>query len=82
MSARAECYSADPALHNNHLWHLDLLARAGRVPDLEHLALTDRHALRRLTRLLRDRAADNQRPPLNRPAAQGPSATTEPGRSG
>lgn len=48
VSAHAECYSADHLAHNNHLWHMDLLARAGRVDELTRLARSDVHARRRL----------------------------------
>ncbi|WP_393058709.1 hypothetical protein [Streptomyces sp. LN549] len=54
VSARAECYSADHHMHSNHLWHMDLLARAGRFPELTELALTDVHARRKLNRSLRE----------------------------
>jgi hypothetical protein len=53
VSARAECYSTDPYMHNNHLWHMDLLVGAGRFSELTELALTDVHARRRLNRSLR-----------------------------
>ena len=48
VSAHAECYSADHHAHNNHLWHMDLLARAGRLDELTRLARSDVHARRRL----------------------------------
>lgn len=54
VAPRAECYSADYHAHHNHLWHLDLLARAGRHADLAELATTDVHARRRLNRSLRE----------------------------
>ncbi|MFI0352526.1 hypothetical protein [Actinomadura sp. 9N407] len=53
----AECYSRDSFLHNAHLWHMDLLARAGRVEELAMRAKTDVHASRRLERLSREEAA-------------------------
>ncbi|MFF4121574.1 hypothetical protein [Streptomyces sp. NPDC001714] len=55
VSARAECYSTDPSRHDNHLWHMDLLARAERLSELAERALTDVHARRRLNRSLRER---------------------------
>ncbi|MFE7838770.1 hypothetical protein ACFU53_22800 [Streptomyces sp. NPDC057474] len=58
ISAHAECYSTDPDAHANHLWHMDLLARAGRLPELTERALTDVHARRRLNRSLRERGMD------------------------
>ncbi|GIF41674.1 hypothetical protein [Actinoplanes xinjiangensis] len=51
VGAYAECYSRDPHRHNAHLWHIDLLARAGRLTDLAEFAVTDVHARRRLQRL-------------------------------
>ncbi|MFD5194095.1 transposase, partial [Streptomyces sp. NPDC058357] len=53
VSAHAECYSNDPDIHDNHLWHLALLARAERISELTQRALTDIHARRRLNRSLR-----------------------------
>ncbi|MCZ4096110.1 hypothetical protein [Streptomyces sp. H39-C1] len=58
VSARAECYSADSSAHSNHLWHMDLLARAERLTELTELALTDLHARRRLNRSLRERGME------------------------
>ncbi|WP_330461612.1 hypothetical protein OIB37_34930 [Streptomyces sp. NBC_00820] len=55
VTAHAECVSVDPYRHNNHLWHMDLLARAERLPELAELALTDAHARRRLNRAFRRR---------------------------
>ncbi|GAA2391820.1 hypothetical protein GCM10010420_15190 [Streptomyces glaucosporus] len=58
VSAHAECYSSDPDMHDNHLWHMDLLARAERIPELTERALTDVHARRRLNRSLRERGME------------------------
>jgi hypothetical protein len=58
VGAAAECYSRDPYLHNAHLWHLDLLARAGRLEELARLGERDVHARRRLDRALRDTDSD------------------------
>ncbi|WLQ69203.1 MULTISPECIES: hypothetical protein [Streptomyces] len=58
VSAHAECFSHDPDIHDNHLWHMDLLARAERVPELTERALTDSHARRRLNRSLRERGME------------------------
>ncbi|WP_101254380.1 hypothetical protein [Streptomyces barkulensis] len=58
VSAHAECYSNDPDMHDNHLWHMDLLARAERIPELTERALTDVHARRRLNRSLRERGME------------------------
>lgn len=48
----AECYSSDYVRHDAHLWHMDLLAKARRLDELAEWAETDRHARRRLDRLL------------------------------
>uniref|UniRef100_A0AAU3I8T3 Tetratricopeptide repeat protein n=1 Tax=Streptomyces sp. NBC_01393 TaxID=2903851 RepID=A0AAU3I8T3_9ACTN len=58
VGAHAECYSTDHYMHDNHLWHMDLLARAERFSELTELALTDVHARRRLNRSLRDRGTE------------------------
>ncbi|WP_422741462.1 hypothetical protein ACN27B_22510 [Micromonospora sp. WMMD754] len=55
VEAYAECYSRDPDRHDAHLWHLDLLVRAGRLGELAGLAGTDVHARRRLDRARRER---------------------------
>ncbi|MEV0393532.1 hypothetical protein [Polymorphospora rubra] len=52
VSGVAECYSSDYARHDAHLWHMDLLARAGRRVELAALGRRDVHARRRLNRLL------------------------------
>nr|WTB28188.1 hypothetical protein OG781_00150 [Streptomyces sp. NBC_00830]WTB35895.1 hypothetical protein OG781_46435 [Streptomyces sp. NBC_00830] len=38
VSAHAECYSTDHYMHANHLWHMDLLARAERFSELTEVA--------------------------------------------
>ncbi|WP_329344980.1 hypothetical protein OG252_51325 [Streptomyces sp. NBC_01352] len=58
VSARAACYSTDHYMHDNHLWHMDLLVRAGRFSELTELALTDVHARRRLNRSLREQGME------------------------
>ncbi|MFD3584555.1 hypothetical protein [Streptomyces sp. NPDC058683] len=58
VSVHAECYSADSAAHDSHLWHLDLLVRAERRTELTELARTDVHARRRLNRSLRERGME------------------------
>jgi hypothetical protein len=58
VSARAECYSTDHHMHDNHLWHMDLLVRSGRFSELTELALTDVHARRRLNRSLREQGME------------------------
>ncbi|MGI5176330.1 hypothetical protein ACQEVZ_08385 [Dactylosporangium sp. CA-152071] len=52
VSEFAECYSQDFHRHNAHLWHMDLLARAGLLDELADQAGIDVHARRRLDRLL------------------------------
>ncbi|WP_432103567.1 hypothetical protein [Streptomyces sp. bgisy091] len=58
VSAHAECFSDDPDMHDNHLWHMALLARAERISELTERALTDSHARRRLNRSLRERGME------------------------
>jgi hypothetical protein len=58
VSAHAECYSTDHYMHDNHLWHMDLLTRAGQLTELTELARTDVHARRRLNRSLRERGME------------------------
>jgi hypothetical protein len=58
VSAHAECYSTDHYMHDNHLWHMDLLTRAGRLTELTELARTDVHARRRLNRSLGERGME------------------------
>ncbi|MFI8184264.1 hypothetical protein OG539_40345 [Actinacidiphila glaucinigra] len=55
VSAHAECYARDHHMHSNHLWHMDLLVRAERFPELAELARTDVHARRRLNSSLGER---------------------------
>jgi hypothetical protein len=52
ISSIAECDSHDYVLHNAHLWHMDLLAKAGQLDELAIRGETDRHALRRLDWML------------------------------
>lgn len=58
VSAHAECFSADYNRHDSHLWHMDLLVRAGRLSELAARASTDVHARRRLNRSLRERGME------------------------
>ncbi|WP_079169388.1 MULTISPECIES: hypothetical protein [unclassified Streptomyces] len=60
VQPHAECYSIDHHRHDNHLWHMDLLARAGRFAELAERALADVHARRRLNRALRERGMDSE----------------------
>ena len=48
----AQCYSGDYHRHNAHLWHMDLLVKAGLLQELADRAKTDVHARRRLNRFL------------------------------
>jgi hypothetical protein len=59
ISSVAECDSIDHFLHNAHLWHMDLLARAGYLDELAQRGETDRHALRRLDRILCEEGRDS-----------------------
>ena len=52
VSPIAECDSHDYLRHDAHLWHMDLLAQAGRLDELGVLAESDRHARRQLDRAL------------------------------
>ncbi|NYV75751.1 hypothetical protein [Streptomyces sp. UH6] len=58
VSAHAECHSNDPDMHDSHLWHMDLLARAARYTELTARALDDGHARRALNRSLGERGMD------------------------
>ncbi|GHB28007.1 MULTISPECIES: hypothetical protein [Streptomyces] len=59
ISAHAECLFDDPDRHGNHLWHTDLLTRAGRIAELAERAVTGKHAGRRLNRSLRELAMES-----------------------
>ncbi|MEV0569562.1 hypothetical protein [Dactylosporangium sp. NPDC050588] len=52
VSEYAEPYSPDHHRHNAHLWHMDLLAKAGLLTELADRADNDVHARRRLDRFL------------------------------
>jgi hypothetical protein len=56
----AECFSPDPYLHNAHLWHMDLLAKAGRLDELARRGESDRCARRRLDRQLYEQGRDSE----------------------
>lgn len=45
-------------MHNAHLCHMDLLAKAERIDELATLAETDVHARRRLDRFLHETGRD------------------------
>ncbi|GIE83224.1 hypothetical protein Aph02nite_91740 [Actinoplanes philippinensis] len=62
VGAYAECYSQDPHRHNAHLWHIDLLARSGRLQQLTEYAVTDVHARRRLRRLRSEAGSSDPEP--------------------
>jgi hypothetical protein len=52
VEPNTDCYSTDHERHNAHLWHMDLLAKAGHLDALVALSHTDVHARRRLDRHL------------------------------
>lgn len=54
----AECYSHDPYRHNAHLWHMDLLVKAGLLHELVDRAEIDVHARRQLNRFLYEEGRD------------------------
>jgi hypothetical protein len=78
VSAHAECCSSDPDMHDNHLWHMDLLARAERIPELTERALTDVHARRRKSRTVL--WSCSRRPPDGR--GSGPCQDPDAGAAG
>lgn len=59
VGAYAECYSKDHHRHNAHLWHVDLLAKAGCLQELTEYAVIDVHARRRLQRLRSEQGDPN-----------------------
>ncbi|MEV4411260.1 hypothetical protein [Catellatospora sp. NPDC049609] len=52
VEPHAECYSAEHERHDAHLWHMDLLVKAGRLDELAARGIGDVHARRRLNRYL------------------------------
>ncbi|AVT28183.1 hypothetical protein C6361_00210 [Plantactinospora sp. BC1] len=56
----AECYSRDPYRHNAHLWHMDLLVKAGLLRELADRAEADVHARRRLDRFRYEQGRDGE----------------------
>lgn len=79
VSAHAECFSDDPDMHDNHLWHMDLLARAERIPELTERALTDNHARRRLNGVDEDKS-DGAPPVIPTPPDSSTGCDTAPSR--
>jgi hypothetical protein len=67
VSSVAECYSADDWRHNAHLWHMDLLVRAGRLAELAALGKDDVHARRRLNRRLSEESDSSLLVPPEQP---------------
>ncbi|MFI5715976.1 hypothetical protein [Nocardia sp. NPDC051750] len=59
VSTYAECYSPDHTRHRAHLWHMDLLAQAGRLDELAARGRTDVHARRKLDRFLYENGRDS-----------------------
>ncbi|WP_211364551.1 hypothetical protein [Micromonospora palomenae] len=60
VSSFSECYSQDHYRHNAHLWHMELLVKAGLFPELAEHAKTDVHARRRLDRFLYEEGRDSE----------------------
>jgi hypothetical protein len=60
ISSVAECFSLDYVRHDAHLWHMDLLAEAGRLDELAMRGETDTHARRRLDRLFYEEDRDDE----------------------
>jgi hypothetical protein len=60
VSKVSESYSPDHNRHSLHLWHLDLLVKAGRLHELAELAKTDTPARRRLDRFLYEDGRDSE----------------------
>jgi hypothetical protein len=60
VSEFAECYSRDPYRHNAHLWHMDLLVKAGLLRELVDRAEIDVHARRQLDRFLYEVGRDGE----------------------
>ncbi|MFE0591060.1 hypothetical protein [Micromonospora echinospora] len=60
VSEFAECHSHDPYRHNAHLWHMDLLVKAGLLRELADRAEIDVHARRRLGRFLYEEGHDDE----------------------
>jgi hypothetical protein len=60
ISSVAECDSRDDARHDAHLWHMRLLVKAGRLDELAIRGETDRHARRRLDRMLYEEGRDGE----------------------
>lgn len=56
----SECYSHDHYRHNAHLWHMELLVKAGLLHELAERAKTDVHARRRLDRFLYEEGRDSE----------------------
>ncbi|MEU5943714.1 hypothetical protein ABZ807_32210 [Micromonospora sp. NPDC047548] len=68
VSGFSECYSRDHYRHDAHLWHMELLVKAGLLHELAELAKTDVHARRRLDRFLYEEGRDSE---LRRRAERG-----------
>ena len=60
VSEFADCYSRDAYRHNAHLWHMDLLVKAGLLRELVDQAEIDVHARRRLDRFLYEEGRDGE----------------------
>lgn len=60
VSGYAECYGRDHHRQNAHLWHMELLVKAGLLYELAEHARTDVHARRRLDRYLYEEGHDSK----------------------
>ncbi|MBE1488691.1 hypothetical protein [Plantactinospora soyae] len=60
VSEFSESYSSDHNRHSLHLWHMDLLVKAGLLAELAELARTDTPARRRLDRFLFEDGRDGE----------------------
>jgi hypothetical protein len=60
VSEYAECYGHDYHRHNAHLWHMNLLVKAGLLDEVLERAEHDVHARRRLNQFLFDNGRDDE----------------------
>ncbi|GIJ30822.1 hypothetical protein Vqi01_59840 [Micromonospora qiuiae] len=60
VSGFSECYSRDYYRHDAHLWHMELLAKAGLLHELAELAKSDVHARRQLDRFLYEEGCESE----------------------
>jgi hypothetical protein len=60
VSEYAECNSHDHHRHNAHLWHMNLLVKAGLLDEVAERAEHDVHARRRLDQFLFEDGRDDE----------------------